>query len=117
MSIPAGATPRPWALTELAGIYGSVVSRDPEALSRDIELRGEDHVRAYGGVLVGESISPADRELIVHAVNEYEVLLELVAAARWVQEIWIKSDPDHRTAEERALDNALARLDHLRSSE
>lgn len=105
MSVPAGATPRPWHA--VGGSYGSVVSLDPEAVRLDTERRGEDHVRAYGGVLVGESIEASNRELIVQAVNEYEALLALE------QEVRHAFRPD---AIPLRFERALAGIDAARSS-
>lgn len=105
MSVPAGSTPRPWHAA--GGRYGSVVSRDPEAVRLDTERRGEDHVRAYGGVLVGESIEPSNRELIVQAVNEYEALLALEEACREIADDVYAHSGFH---------DALAKLDAIRAS-
>lgn len=111
MSIPAGATPRPWATTTNGNQYGSVASTNPAAIEAFC-ARWPDHgradVEAYGGALVGESIQSADRELIVAAVNEYEALLALE------QEVRHAFRPD---AIPLRFERALAGIDAVRSGE
>lgn len=100
---------RPWQLspTSEGRGYGAIVSTDPESMDRDADLRGRDHVDAYGGVCVAESVQPGDRELIVAAVNEYEHLLAVESSLRSIVGFI-------GGAYRRHADEALARLDEIR---
>ena len=101
----AAATPRPWLSVRP---YGGVVSVDPDTIARDTDKRGADHVEAYGGALVCESASAADKALIVQAVNEYEALLALEASLRAVAGYLTGAYAAH-------ANETLARLDEIRS--
>lgn len=106
----SAATPGPWI--PFGGRYGALSSTDPAAVRLDTDRRGADHVAAYGGALIGESIQAADRELIATMRNEYEALIDITEAARLVRDVarrgmgygW------------REFDDALARLDSVRST-
>jgi len=52
-------TPGPW---RIGRNYGAVVADHPVP-----EMSGSDHVEAYGGHMVGESIAPRNRQLIAAA--------------------------------------------------
>lgn len=54
----AAATPRPWTVTEASGRYGGIVGpARPDTRAAEVE--------GYGGELLGESMTPANRALIV----------------------------------------------------
>ena len=87
----AAGTPRPWKAH--GGSYGSIASTNTEAVKLDIEQRGADHVAAYGGALVGESIQPSDRDLIVAAVNGCEALLDRIESLEAALRVY--ANPQH----------------------
>jgi hypothetical protein len=98
----AAATPRPWHVENDHALGPDVMAEDGTVIAVDIES--------------GESkrTDLANAELIVRAVNEYEALLTIADAARYVQTIWDKSPTASRTSEELQLDDALAKLDEVR---
>lgn len=68
------ATPRPWRKSEKTD---AVVSDQPcpERTWMSPEYGPEDELRYYGGYVVCESASSADRDLIVCAVNAHDALV------------------------------------------
>lgn len=74
-ALAALATPGPY-IASPGGRYGSVVSVNPTVIEADVEDRGADHVRAYGGSVIGESMMPCDREYLVALPPE--TLVELL---------------------------------------
>ena len=67
-------TPGPW---RIGRNYGAVVADHPVP-----EMDGSDHVAAYGGHMVGESIAPRNRALIAAAPELHELLLTFTEWAR-----------------------------------
>ncbi len=74
------ATPRPWVESRQVD---AIVSRDPAAMKYALERRhgGKDLVDHYGGALVAESMSTADRQLVLRAVNHLAPLMEALRNA------------------------------------
>jgi hypothetical protein len=64
-------TPGPWRIGK---DYGAVVADHPVP-----EVHGSDHVEAYGGHMVGESIAHRNRPLIAAAPELLNALRSLVA--------------------------------------
>lgn len=67
-------TPGPWRIGKH---YGAVVADHPVP-----EMSGSDHVQAYGGHMVGESIAPRNRPLIAAAPEMFDLLKEFQAFVR-----------------------------------
>lgn len=68
-------TPGPWRIGKH---YGAVVADHPVP-----EISGSDHVEAYGGHMVGESIAPRNRALIAAAPELLEALQVVRRSVGW----------------------------------
>jgi len=71
------ATPGPWRESPSYVPYGSVVSDSPIG---NISIDADDHVKAYGGYLVAESVTLENRAFL--AAANPEAVLELIDRVR-----------------------------------
>lgn len=108
--VVADKTERPAGFAPEAGRRGLKSSgtgaQDSHAAQPVLDVRSRAR-RVLDGTQSGEYTKRAMAHDLIRLADLVE---ELRNAASWVQEIWVNTDPRTRTAEEQALDDAIAKV-------